>query len=82
MAYKLTYWTVKDQDTAYELKSVRLRSVVEVQSLSLPHQRPAGTDCILLERTDKTVGRKKTPNHGQYTRVIFINDKARNCSGI
>lgn len=82
MAYKLTYWQVKDADTAYELKSVRLKSVNEVQPLSLPHQRPQGTDFILLERTDKTVGRKKEKNVGQYTKVIYANKVALKCSAL
>lgn len=80
MAYKLTFWTVKDSDTAYELKSIRLKSVNEVFSLSLPHNRPAGTDFILQERTDKTVGRDKKPNIGQYTKVIYSNERASRCS--
>ena len=82
MAYKLSYWQVKDADTAYELKSIRLKSIEEVMPLSLPHNRPKGTDCILLERTDKTVGRDKVPNVGQYKRVIFANELAKKCSAL
>lgn len=82
MAYKLTFWQVKDKDTAYELKSVRLKSVNEVMPLSLPHNRPQNTDFILLERTDKTVGRNKAPDIGQYTRVIFANKTAEQCSAL
>ena len=80
MAYRLSYWEVKDKDTAYELKSIRLTSVNEVMPLSLPHNRPSNTDCIMLERTDKTVGRKKEPNVGQYNKFIFMNAKAKECS--
>ena len=82
MAYVLSYWQVKDLDTAYELKSVRLKSVNEVMPLSLEHNRPRGTDCIMLERTGRTVGRNKKPNVGQYNKIIFANDKAKNCSAL
>lgn len=80
MAYNLTYWKVTSPNTAEELKSIRLKSVDEVMPLSLPQNRPKDTNCILLERTDKTVGRKKTPNIGQYTRIIYMDKKAEFCS--
>lgn len=80
MAYNLTYWTVQDTVTAYQLKQTRLKSVNEIMPLNLKHNRPNGTDFILLERSEKNVGRKKVPNVGQYTRVIWYNEKAKTCS--
>jgi hypothetical protein len=54
MAYRLTYWeSGRNADTHYELKNIRLRSVEEVSSLALQHNRPSGTTLITLERTDR-----------------------------
>jgi len=50
MAYHLSYWkTAPTPDTHYELRRVRLKSIEEVTSLALPHNRPKGTSLILLE---------------------------------
>ena len=59
MAYTLTYWA---SDRAprqhYELRHVRLRSINEAFTLSLPHNRPSGTSLITLERHRNYKGQK------------------------
>lgn len=59
MAYRLTYWEAANTpETHYQLKSVRLKSIEEVFTLSLPHNRPANTSLILLERDRNYKGKK------------------------
>jgi len=51
MAYTLTYWeTGKGEDTYWELKHIRLSSIEEAFTLALPHNRPAKTSLITVER--------------------------------
>ena len=73
--YKLTYWKVIRRDAADELKAVRLKSVEEIHPLSLPHNRPHGTDAIILERTE-------AKHHGKYDKLVWANDKGRTCEVI
>lgn len=57
MAYELNYWEKNNYrgnpDDFDCLKTVRIKSIEEVQSLSLPHNRPDNTNMITLDRTDR-----------------------------
>lgn len=51
MAYILHYWR-RDGNGQSELKAKRLKSINEAFPLSLPHNRPAGTVLITVDRSD------------------------------
>jgi hypothetical protein len=63
MAYVLTYWKAENNGQS-ALKEYRLKSVQEIPSLILEHQRPRETVLITLTRSDnqspiaKTVWKK------------------------
>lgn len=48
----MDYWKEQDKNTHYSLKTIRLKSVNEIQTLALPHNRPNGTNLITINRTD------------------------------
>jgi hypothetical protein len=52
MAYRLTYWADDRGKGQYALKEYRLKSVQEIPSLVLDHQRPSGTVLVTVNRTD------------------------------
>lgn len=70
--YKLTFWKVANNTSANEIKSIRIKSTKEIYPLSLPHNRPKGTDAILLERTDRK-------GQGKYDKLIWGNEKGKAC---
>lgn len=54
MSYQLHYWeSAPTPDTHYELKVIRLKSIEEVFTLALPHNRPSKTTLITLDRSDR-----------------------------
>lgn len=54
MAYILHYWATESyaKDAHYELRAIRLKSIVEAYPLSLPHNRPHNCSLITVDRSD------------------------------
>jgi hypothetical protein len=52
MAYRMTYWADDNGRGQFALKEYRLKSVQEIPSLILDHQRPEGTVLVTVGRTD------------------------------
>ena len=51
MALTLTYWAEDNgPDAHYELKHIRLKSIIEAFTLALFHNRPNRTSLITIER--------------------------------
>lgn len=59
MAYQLHYWTDDNGKGQVELRCIRLKSVEEVFTLTLEHNRPSGTVLITLDRSDKQSNREQ-----------------------
>ena len=59
MAYTLTYWeNGNSPDSHYELKHIRLKSIIEAFTLALPHNRSLKTSLITIERHRNYKGKK------------------------